>query len=182
VVLVIRNTNGAVLDVGRKTRTLPRAIRRALRQRDVTCRWPGCDEPRYLEGHHVRHWAHGGPTALDNLVALCWHHHFLVHEAGWQLELRDDGSVRVKDPHGHVLGEPPILYVDPDQPDLATQNTARGIVIDESTAIPDWYGESLDLDRVVTWLLWSADHHYANFGNLPADEPADYVGTGRPIW
>ena len=57
-------------------------------------------------------------------------------------------------------------------PPLA-QNTARGIDIDATTAIPGWYGESIDLDRVVTWLLWSADHSYANFGTLPADQPAN---------
>ncbi len=171
--LVIRNSAGAVLDVGRKTRTLPRAIRRALTTRDVTCRWPGCDEARYVRGHHVRHWAHGGPTALSNLVSLCWHHHFLVHEGGWRLEAGADGSLHITDPHGQRLGEPPALEVDPDAPDLIAQNTARGIEIDATTAIPGWYGESLDLDRVVTWLLWSADHSYANFGTLPADQPAN---------
>ncbi len=121
----------------------------------------------------MRHWAHGGRTALSNLVSLCWHHHFLVHEGAWHLEVRDDGSLRITDPHGQVLGEPPALAVDPDAPDLIAQNTARGIEIDATTAIPAWYGESLDLDRIVTWLLWSADHSYANFGVLPADVPAN---------
>ena len=94
-----------------------------------------------------------------------------------RLEVRDDGSLRITDPYGQVLGAPPGLAVDPSAPDLAAQNTARGVHIDHTTAIPHWYGDSIDLDRVVTWLLWSADHHYACFGTLPADET---LGCANP--
>ena len=62
--------DGQVLDVGRKTRTISPALRRALAARDNQCRFPGC-QARRCDAHHIRHWAHGGTTALDNLVLLC---------------------------------------------------------------------------------------------------------------
>ncbi len=62
--------DGAILDVGRKTRTIPPALRRALQARDRQCRFPGC-HARRCDAHHVRHWADGGATRLDNLVLLC---------------------------------------------------------------------------------------------------------------
>ena len=69
------------LDVGRRTRTIPPAIRRALVVRDGGCRAGGCDRPpAWTDAHHLRHWADGGPTTLDNLVLLCRRHHRLVHE------------------------------------------------------------------------------------------------------
>ena len=61
---------GEVLSVGRRTRTISPALRRALAARDRHCRFPGCRATR-CDVHHVRHWAHGGETALSNLVLLC---------------------------------------------------------------------------------------------------------------
>ena len=77
--------DGSVLDVGRRTRTIPPALRRALEARDRGCRFPGCGL-RFTDAHHVKHWADGGETKLENLVLLCSHHHRLVHEEGWKLE------------------------------------------------------------------------------------------------
>ena len=51
----------SVLDVGRKTRTIPTPIRRALQARDQRCRFPGCSARR-CDAHHVEHWADGGST------------------------------------------------------------------------------------------------------------------------
>jgi hypothetical protein len=83
---------GTVLDVGRRTRSIPPAIRRALTLRDAGCRFPGCDRTRWLQAHHVEHWAHGGSTSLDNLALLCHHHHQLVHEGGYTLVPATDGD------------------------------------------------------------------------------------------
>jgi len=70
------------------SRVLPGATRRALVARDKGCRFPGCDcPPAWTDAHHIKHWADGGPTTLDNLVLLCRRHHRLVHEEGWTLEL-----------------------------------------------------------------------------------------------
>ena len=70
---------GQVLSVGRKTRTVPPHIRRALEERDRGCRFPGCAS-RFTEAHHLRHWADGGETTLSNLLLLCRRHHRAVHE------------------------------------------------------------------------------------------------------
>ncbi len=83
---VIFGPESLLLDAGRARRVIPPATRRALVARDKGCVWPGCGRPAtWCQGHHVRHWAHGGATDLDNLVLLCRAHHFKVHEAGWQL-------------------------------------------------------------------------------------------------
>lgn len=71
--------SGPVLSVGRRTRTIPPHIRRALEERDRGCRFPGCAS-RFTEAHHVRHWADGGETSLSNLLLLCRRHHRAVHE------------------------------------------------------------------------------------------------------
>ncbi len=82
----IRETeHGEPLDIGRKTRTIPPAINRALKRRDRGCRFPGCTNMRFVDGHHIRHWADGGETKLGNLVLLCRHHHRLVHEGGYYI-------------------------------------------------------------------------------------------------
>ena len=70
---------GEILDVGRRTRTISPALRRALAARDRRCRFPGCGNRR-VDAHHIRHWADVGRTALDNLVLLCRRHHRAVHE------------------------------------------------------------------------------------------------------
>jgi hypothetical protein len=86
VVEMRHDTEGEVLDVGRRRRTVPPAIRRALEYRDQGCRFPGCG-CRYTDAHHITHWANGGETKLDNLVLLCARHHRAVHEEGFRVEL-----------------------------------------------------------------------------------------------
>jgi hypothetical protein len=81
VIRIITKGPSEPLDVGRRTRTVPSAIRRALNRRDGGCTAPGCDRPqRWCDAHHVVHWADGGETSLDNLVLLCRRHHRMVHE------------------------------------------------------------------------------------------------------
>src|SRR3989441_3878514 len=76
--------DGRVVEVAARTRTIPPAIRRALHHRDRGCRFPGCGL-RLGQGHHIRHWAQGGPTTLSNLAMLCRRHHRAVHEEGYTL-------------------------------------------------------------------------------------------------
>ena len=91
---VALDEDGEPLSVGRATRTVPPAIRRALVVRDRGCRFPGCDRPpAWTDGHHLVHWADGGETALSNLVLLCRPHHRLVHEEGWTMSRGEDGEV-----------------------------------------------------------------------------------------
>lgn len=94
-----------VLDIGRKTRVIPAHIRRALIFRDRGCAFPACERPaKQCHGHHIRHWADGGPTALDNLVLLCGHHHRRIHHTEW--------SVRISRGRPEFI---PPKYLDPRQ-------------------------------------------------------------------
>jgi hypothetical protein len=87
------------LDVGRATRVVAPAQRTALTVRDGGCRFPSCDRPvAWCDAHHLRHWLHGGPTDLGNLVLLCRGHHHAVHEGGWQLHGHPDGTITATPP------------------------------------------------------------------------------------
>lgn len=96
---------GRILNVGRRTRTIPAALRRALDARDRGCRFPGCHS-RFTDGHHIVHWADGGETSLANSVLLCEFHHRLVHEGGWAVAWNRRGETAFRDPRGtlHVAG------------------------------------------------------------------------------
>ncbi|WCN81886.1 HNH endonuclease signature motif containing protein [Micromonospora sp. LH3U1] len=84
--------NSQVLDVGRQRRLFTGPLRRALVLRDGGCAFPGCDRPsRWCDGHHIRHWAEGGATALGNAVLLCGYHHRLVHRGDWTVRIAPDG-------------------------------------------------------------------------------------------
>nr|WP_081902862.1 HNH endonuclease signature motif containing protein [Lentzea aerocolonigenes] len=79
---------GQPLNVGRKTRTFPAAIRRILVTRDRGCAFPGCGRPpRQCDAHHITHWANGGNTSVDNAVLLCRHHHTLIHQSKWDVRM-----------------------------------------------------------------------------------------------
>ena len=93
---VVLGPDSAVLDVGRTRRVPSTAIRRALRARDRGCVWPGCERPvSWTAPHHLRHWANGGGTNLENLALVCHRHHWKVHEGGWQLVRTGDRVVTV---------------------------------------------------------------------------------------
>ena len=137
---------GQVLDVGRKTRTISPALRRALGARDNQCRFPGC-QARRCDAHHIRHWAHGGATALDNLVLLCRRHHRAVHEEGFRVTVGPSGAVRFVRPDGRPLPAAPPApgWIGAPLEPAAKRLQAAGIAIDGSTATPAWRGERLDL-------------------------------------
>jgi hypothetical protein len=91
------------LDLGRSTKVVPAALRRAVMIRDRHCRWPDCDRPpSWCDCHHVRHWADGGPTCLANLVLLCRRHHRLIHR-GFLVEMDEDQRPTFRRPDGTVL-------------------------------------------------------------------------------
>ena len=93
-VIMRHDEDGRTVEVGARTRTIPPALRRALHHRDRGCRFPGCGV-RFGHGHHIRHWAQGGPTTLSNLAMLCRHHHRAVHEESYQVERLADGTLRL---------------------------------------------------------------------------------------
>ncbi len=94
-------TDGAsqILDVGRATRTIPPALRRAVAARDRTCVGPGCHRPpEHCDVHHIVFWEHGGETSLSNTVLLCRRHHGLVHLKQWRVVVEPDGTRRLLPP------------------------------------------------------------------------------------
>jgi hypothetical protein len=182
VVEMRHGSRGEVLDVGRRRRTVPPAIRRALEHRDGGCRFPGC-ECRYTDAHHITHWADGGETKLQNLVLLCSRHHRAVHEEGFRVELGADGgegsreacqersgripgtagakggaggvlTARFYWPDGRLLPEVPDPPILPSDPLAALTRSHRqeGIEPGPWTPTPAWYGETLDLGLTLDML------------------------------
>ena len=135
VVAMRHDADGAVLDVGRKARTVPPSIRRALQARDRSCRFPGCTARR-CDAHHVEHWIDGGATSLDNLVLLCRRHHRAVHEGGFSLIRGGDGTTTFVRSTGTVLDAAPALPVLLPSIDGRTRPTVD---------IPVWEGTPFDV-------------------------------------
>jgi hypothetical protein len=102
-VVIVENEEGEPLSVGRKTRTVPTSIKRALRARDKGCAFPGCHHTRFVDAHHIRHWSAGGETSLDNLMLLCSRHHRLVHEGGFRIERDYQNLWFFKRPDGRAV-------------------------------------------------------------------------------
>ncbi|HEU5197550.1 MAG TPA: HNH endonuclease signature motif containing protein [Methylomirabilota bacterium] len=155
------DAEGRITEVGVRTRTVPPSLRRALQHRDRGCRFPGCGL-RYTQGHHIRHWAQGGPTKLSNLVLLCRRHHRSVHEDGFQVERLADGELRFRHPRGWLIPdapEPPAVPADAGET-LRAQNAAVGVEVNRNTLRPDWDGTRLNLHYAI-----SVMHPRANGGH-----------------
>ena len=149
-VVMRHDPDGRVVEIGARTRTIPPALRRALHHRDRGCRFPGCGLP-LGEGHHVRHWAHGGPTTLSNLALLCRRHHRAIHEEGYQVDRQPDGALRFRRPDGRLLPEVPPPVTVPADPDTAlrARHAAQGLCLHARTTCPGWLGERLDVGWVI---------------------------------
>ena len=170
---VVKGAQGEPLAIGRRTRAVPPAIRRALRVRDGGCRFPGCDRSRHVHAHHIRHWADGGETALDNLVTLCSQHHRQVHEGGYGVRVRQ-GAIEFTRPDGRVIppagrthsgcfrGNTRAKFRNTSAADgarrVAAFNAARGLAINAGTARCGWRGERMDYNIAIEALCWEAGH------------------------
>jgi len=145
-VVMRHDEEGRLLEVGARTRTIPPAVRRALDHRDGGCRFPGCGS-RLTQGHHLRHWAQGGPTTLSNLALLCRRHHRAVHEEGYQIERQPDGALRFRRPDGRLLPEVPASAAVPADPvgALRARHDGQGLRVHARTACAGWLGERLDV-------------------------------------
>ncbi|HET9949581.1 MAG TPA: DUF222 domain-containing protein [Longimicrobiales bacterium] len=148
---VATGPDGSVLEVGRKTRTVPPAVRRALEVRDRGCRFPGCGL-RFNDAHHVVHWADGGETSLRNLILLCARHHRAVHEGSLRVCLDSEGQAVFFGPGGTVIAStPPMPELPPNSARdpagaLAARNRARGVAPDWRSCLPGFQH-----DREVPW-------------------------------
>ncbi len=161
VVGIVEDEHGTPLDVGRKTRTISPGLRRALRSRDQGCRFPGCTNTRFVDGHHVQHWAQGGVTSLANLVTLCRAHHRSVHEGGYAIRRTNDGTApwAFLRPDGAEVPAVPAPPPPTDAAAIPRFNDHMGVDIAPGT-MPAWCGERLDLGMAVDGLYFQ-DHGLA---------------------
>jgi HNH endonuclease len=141
---VLEDAAGTPLDVGRKTRVIPTAIRRALIARDESCRFPSCTNRLYTDAHHIVHWVDGGATSLSNIALLCSTHHTLVHEGGFRA-IGDGNDVRFFAPTGVEIGP---AGIPPKTPLDLVPVTAASTV---------WDSEPVDYDTTV-WCLAAPDY------------------------
>ena len=154
-VVVVEDPVGSPLSVGRKLRTISGALKRALLRRDVCCKFPGCTNRLYLEGHHVKHWAMGGETSLANALLLCSRHHKFVHEFGYGIQQHPDGT-RFVDPKGRVVAAVPAPARPDDPaalgwPTVLEENRALGITAE--TIDTRFMAEPVDYEACVELLL-----------------------------
>ena len=157
-VVEIRERAGKPLSVGRKTRSIPPALRRALKRRDSGCRFPGCENHRFVDAHHIRHWAHGGETSLGNLVTLCRRHHRLVHEGGYSVERLPEDRLRFRGPRGAPIPEAP----------RSPPGSFAPLLTIETRAYATGAGDGMNVDLAVQALLAaqaSASHALTDRGD-----------------
>jgi hypothetical protein len=149
IIEIVEDDRGAPLSVGRKRRTIAGALKRALHQRDATCTFPGCTHRVFLEGHHIKHWADGGETSLQNTTLLCTAHHRFVHEYGYTIEMTEDQRPQFRDPRGRLVqavpGRPHV--VDGGWPRIRAMN--EPLAIDASTVACGWDGTPVDYGSIV---------------------------------
>jgi hypothetical protein len=143
---------GRILSVGRKRRTIPPALRRALAARDRGCRFPGCDRTRFVDGHHLRHWSRGGDTSLGNLLSLCRRHHRLVHERGYTVTLDDDGEARFVNEYGVAIPNVPRPPPPSGPHALPDRHRRLGLRIDKNTC-RNGTGDRMDLPLAVDAII-----------------------------
>ena len=155
----ITHRSSQILSVGRKTRTIPPPIRRALEFRDQGCRFPGCTS-KHCDAHHIVHWADGGETKLSNLVLLCRRHHRLLHEGGFSVKMSEAGAVRFFHRRGRPLEQsptPPPVGLHAAR-ELVEHLENAGILITGKESMPSWDGRPLDLPYVME-CLWRPPPH-----------------------
>lgn len=155
----ILERDGRPLSIGRKTRAVPPALRRALNSRDPMCRFPGCGQRRFLHAHHIDHWARGGRTDLANLVQLCSHHHRLLHEGGYGIERGAQGALHFRRPDGRLVPNAPARHVG-QREELEHRNRRRGLDLTDETCVPEIVDDRFDLHAVVDDLA-ETDHRLA---------------------
>ncbi len=158
---VLENDRGAVLNIGRRSRVVPRRIAQALRIRDGGCRFPGCGQRRWTDAHHIRHWMDGGETSLDNLITLCRFHHRSLHRGEYWIERGAGSEVLFRDPQNRCIETSPYpqfkgsMSVSDRLRQLRNEHDRQGLQIDADTAVTAWAGEVMDDAMAIEGLLQS---------------------------
>jgi len=149
VVAMLEDERGRTIDVGRKTRTISAALRRALERRDEGCRFPSCTNRRFVDGHHIVHWIDGGETSLANTLLICRRHHRYLHECGFTVE-RDGDDFVFRDPAGAIIeAHPgrPALGADIAQFVNGWLEFPLASAATRWREAPPWTGERVDYER-----------------------------------
>ena len=143
-VTLVEDADGEPLNVGRKTRIVSAPLRRLLTARDKGCRFPGCSNARYIDMHHIKHWANGGETKPSNLVSLCRFHHRAVHECAFDVRILDDGALRFVRPDGEPVDR--VLPGCSQPPGEVRQLPKGGFKV-------TWRGDRLDLGMAIDVMI-----------------------------
>lgn len=161
-----------VLDLGRRARFPNPALRRAIETRDQgCCRFPGCTQRSRLRAHHVRHWAHGGPTDRSNLLMLCPTHHRCVHEGGWNVKPDRLGGFTFADPGGHAI--PAVTLASPcGVSEAIAANTRAGVSITSESIGSLSEGEHMDLDWTMMTIFGAHPPTPRARQDVPSDDPS----------
>lgn len=155
---IIEDDDGHPLNVGRKSRVIPPAIKRALHVRDGGCRYPGCCQSRWIDAHHIEHWVDGGETRLDNLVTLCRYHHTQLHKGEYCIHVQGNREQQML----FVLADNRVLPVtyfpqfeagqhSPAQ--LEEEHLRLGLEIDDCTTECKWSGDTIDYEQTIDGLI-----------------------------
>ncbi len=155
------DAQGVPLSIRRKTRTILAAIKCALLLRDRTCRFPGCTHSRYVDGHHITHWANGGETALSNIMLLCSAHHTLLHQGGYRVEANSAGGWKKFDNRNRSIEVKPgratsntIPNNDGPRHGLAALHDAHAaLAITANSNASKWTGVSIDFASCIDYLV-----------------------------
>ena len=165
IVPVLESSDGEILNIGRKTRSIPPAIRRALKLRDQGCKFPGCTRKHYVEGHHITHWGDGGETSLRNLVTLCTAHHAMVHEGGFSVT-EDNGTFVFKSPQDRGIEQQPAMP--PPKGELITDSIQKERFANRNPAT--WDGTKMDYPMAIDSLLF-AEQRFSSRVEPSGDAP-----------
>ena len=141
VIALVEDEDGEPLNVGRKTRIVSAPLRRLLTARDKGCCFPGCANARYIDMHHIKHWANGGETKPSNLVSLCRFHHRAVHEEGFEVRVLDDGALRFVRPNGEAVES------------VTTQPAGDPGALRAGKFATCWRGDRMNMDLAVDLLI-----------------------------
>jgi hypothetical protein len=153
-VSAVLEQGGLAIGVGRRRRTAPPRLRRALEARDRRCRFPGCHRRTGLHTHHVQHWIRNGPTDPENLLMLCGWHHRLVHEEGFRVSAHGHGGFSFATPEGRTLHERMSAVAPcPGSTTMRRAHEGAGLRIGPETSVPRGGGGTYDLGLTVDGLL-----------------------------
>jgi len=142
---VLEDDRGNILSIGRRSRIIPRAMSHALRIRDGGCRYPGCCQNHYTDAHHIKHWADGGETSMENLVTLCRYHHGLLHKREYHLRRDESGDLVFTNSRNELI----TCSFYPQFPGNPNADECLDRDIDEHTAKSKWLGERLDINHTL---------------------------------